>query len=323
MSRSTYRPGWHLGCVTLALALFLTVEARSDSFTNLFSTHFEVSEGYDAVYELIGQKGWVTTDGASYGGNGLLTNWLGSQAAFIGLFPLDPVADSLSVWQPINFAPLSAGKPLVTFKVNMSIIDSTTTNRDDFYWSVYNSAGLRLFTLDFYNVDLGIYYILDGTNDFAYTGYTFSNDVPYALTLTMDFARNSWSAALDKVLLLTNQPITTVNAIRDLGDIDAVWSVYTPSKPGDNFMAFDDYQVSAQALATPIARLDILAYNDNGRVALRLNGTSGARFAIETSTNWLQWTSLKTNTATDGSFDFVDTQSPRTATRFYRARLVP
>ena len=50
--------------------------------------------------------------------------------------------------------------------------------------------------------------------------------------------------------------------------------------------------------------------------------SNGDFLAIETSTNWSQWTSLKTNVATDGSFDFIDTQSPVALQRFYRARLV-
>ena len=33
-----------------------------------------------------------------------------------------------------------------------------------FYWSVYNINGSSLFTLDFYNGDLGIYYALNNTN---------------------------------------------------------------------------------------------------------------------------------------------------------------
>jgi hypothetical protein len=307
----------------LALWLAAPPVIRADTFTNLFSTHFEAIEGYDANYELVGQNGWVT-DSSSFGGNGLVTNYLGSQAAYIGLFPLDPLVNSLSLWQRINYKPLVAGMPLVTLSVLMSIVDSTTTNRDDFYWSVYNAAGDRLFTLDFDNIDLGIYYVLDNANGvFWDTGFSFSNDVPYELKLTMDFAHNSWNAALGGIpLLLTNQPITTTNAPLDLGDVDAVWSVYRRTKPGDNFMIFDDYEIIAQSIAPPVARLTILGYA-GGQVSLRVHGTSGLRFAIETSTDWLQWTALKTNVITDGSFDFVDNLSPASTRRFYRGRWVP
>jgi hypothetical protein len=305
----------------LTLVSLIAASSHADQFTNLFSTQFEVREGYDPKFELIGQNGWVT-DSSSYGGNGLLTNYLGTQAAYIGLFPIDPLADSLSLWQPINFAPIAAGMPLITFSVKVSIVDSSTTNRDDFYWSVYNSAGHRLFTLDFFNEDLGIYYVLDDSNNFRYTGLDFSNDVPYQLKMTMNFAHNSWNATLnDSQLLLADQPITTTNAILDLGDVDAVWSMNNSSKPGDNFMIFDDYQITAQSVSTPVAQLSVLGYA-NGQFSLRVSGTSGARFAIEMSTNWPRWTALKTNVLTDGSFDFIDTQSPVSAKRFYRARWV-
>ena len=309
---------WALIVVTAGL---LPTSTYADSPTNIYSTQFEIKDGYDPARELIGQKGWIT-DSTSYGGNGLFTN-SGSQAAYIGLFPLNPPANSLAIWQPINYAPITAGKPIVNFSVSMSIVDSTTTNRNDFLWSVYNIHGDRLFSLDFYNVDLGIYYILDGTNDFRYTGINFANDVNYNLSLTMDFAHNTWTVLLDGSALVTNLPITTTNSPLDLGDVDAVWSLSNPNKPGDDFMAFDNYQITAQASTSPSARLTPLGYTSNAQFLLRVDGTPDAKFAVETTTNLLAWTSLKTNILTGGSFDFIDNISPSAAKRFYRARLVP
>ena len=305
----------------VAAAGLLPASTRADSPTNIYSTQFEIKDGYDPTKELIGQKGWVT-DSSSFGGNGLLTN-SGSLAAYIGALPLDPPADSLAIWQPINFAPNTAGKPIVKFSVSMSIIDSTTTNRNDFLWSVYNTQENRLFSLSFYNVDLGIYYILDGTNDFRYTGFDFTNDVNYNLTITMDFAHNTWAAHLDSVALVTNLPITTTNSPLDLGDIDAVWSLSNPNRPGDDFMVFDNYQITAQASVVPSAQLTPLGYTSNAQFLLRVDGTPNSRFAVEATTNFLQWTALKTNVLTGGSFDFIDNISPAAAQRFYRARLVP
>src|SRR5262249_26011469 len=121
-------------------------------------------------------------------------------------------------------------------------------------------------------------------------------------------------------LIATNLPITTVGSPLDLGDVDAVWEVFITTKPGDNFMVFDNYQITAQS--PPQATLTPLGYQ-NGLFALRLSADSGYRFTIESTTNWLNWVSLKTNLVSDGSFDFVDTVSPPGPQRFYRGRLVP
>jgi hypothetical protein len=180
-----------------------------------------------------------------------------------------------------------------------------------------------LFTLSFYNVDLGVYYLLNGTNDFHYTRVDFTNDTSYTLNVTMDFAHNTWTATLSGVLLATNQPLTTTNVPLTLGDIDAVWYVSNPNRPGDNFMIFDNYQVTAEALPAAPAQLQALGMSASRQFLLRVTGTAGARYAVETTTNFTQWTALKTNTAVSGSFDFTDTAAPGFSRRFYRARWVP
>lgn len=305
-------------CFLVLAGLFIA--GRASATTNLYFTRFEPSEGYDRRYELVGQKGWVT-DTASYGGNGLLTNYQGSQAAYVGLFPLDPPTDHISVWQPLNYSPMAKGTPLVNFSITMTMVDSTTTNWDDFFFSVYNRQGQCLFTVDFYNVNLGIYYALDGTNQWVDTGASFTHETVYTLGISMDFLRNRWSSTLNGSVLITNQPMTTTNATLDLGDIDAVWVPTDINVPGDNFMIFDNYKVTADPL--PPARLTALGYTSNRQFLLRLTGPSGARYAIEATPDFAHWSALKTNTVTDGTFDFIDTGASGFARRSYRARLVP
>jgi hypothetical protein len=67
----------------------------------------------------------------------------------------------------------------------------------------------------------------------------------------------------------------------------------------------------------------ILLNRSGGQTSLRLNGQSGSRFAIEASTNLINWTALKTNLVSDGTFDYVDTTATALARRLYRARWVP
>ena len=309
-------------CILVGVAFASVWPAGATVTTNIFSTQFEATEGYSTTTNLVGQNGWL---GFGSGGNGLVSDQIVGQGqqAFVGYFPPDQGDDQLSVWRPINFSPVPTNVSIVQFSVLMSIVDSSTTNYDDFYWSVYNAQGDRLFTLDFDNYDLTISYALDGTNDFVLTGEDFTNDETNTLVITMNFPGNSWSATLDSTLLVTNQPITTTGAPLNLGDVDAVWAVFDPPNPGDNYMLFDNYRITAEVVPPLAPRLQILGRTGDGQFLLRVLGASGARFAIEATTNLTQWTALKTNVITDGSSDYVDSSAPAFARRFYRARWSP
>lgn len=290
--------------------------------TNIFSTQFETTEGYDINFELIGQAEWL---GEGSGGNGLVTNFIAGQGqqAYIGFFPPAANDDALFVWRPLNFAPLAAGLPVVQFSALISFVDSANEEYDNFQWRVYNIQGQRLFTLDFDNYFTDVSYQLDGTNTLVQTGFSFSHDVEYVLTVTMNFSANRWSARLGNSLLATNQPITTVNAALTLGDVDAVWWVFDPERPGDNFMLFDNYQITAELPSPPPPQLQLLGRTGDGQTLLRVTGQENARFALEASTNWTHWIALKTNPISGGSFDYVDVAAAAFPQRFYRARWVP
>jgi hypothetical protein len=281
----------------------------------VYSTGFDASEGYNSSLDLIGQKGWRALGS---GGNGLLTGAFPGQGqqAYVGYTPPASNDDYLFVYQPINKA-----LPEVQFSVTMSVIDSTGTDppRDDFHWSVYNQEGDLLFGLDFDNDDLGVYYYLDGTNNRVWSESVFTNGVTYPLSMKLDFTRNRWSATFNGALLATNQPLTTTGLPLNLGDIDAGWVVFNLSAPGDNYMIFDNYLITASA---PRPRLGLLGFL-NGAPVLRLSGTPNLAFAIDASTNLTSWTALKTNITTGGYFDYIDAGPAGLPRRFYRGRWVP
>ncbi len=297
----------------LAAGLLLLLNPRWVRATVVYYTGFEASEGYTTNLDLASQNGWRSLGS---GGNGLLTGVFPGkgQQAYIGFSPPNPGNDTLEVYKPLNKT-----LPHVQFSVTMSVFDSTTTNRDDFYWGFYNQDGDLLFSLDFYNVDLGIYYYLDGTNSGKWSELEFTNGVESALSVDLDFANNRWSAVFDGALLATNQPITTVGSPLNLGDIDAGWLISDTNAPGDNYMVFDDYLITA---SVPPPELSVLGILDAAPV-LRLYGTPDMAFAIEASTNFARWAPLKTNVATGGWFDFVDDAAVGLPRRFYRSRWVP
>lgn len=297
-------------CFAVLLALLCT--GRPVSAMVLYQTGFESSEGYNTNRDLVGQKGWV---GAGSGGNGIAAGFFPGkgQQAYLGYKP--PLANdtSLFVYQPIN-----KSVPRAQFSVTMAIVDSSNGNWDDFYWSVFNQQGNQLVILDFDNFSTNVYYVLQGATNRTATGVKFSNGVAYQLNVILDYTNNRWSATFGPDLLATNQPITTSGAALNLGDIDAAWVVYGTTA-GDNFMVFDNYQINAD-LPQPL--LSVLAMV-NGSPTLHVTGSTGSQFALEASTNVLDWLPLKTNTISGGSFDYVDAAAAGLPRRFYRARLVP
>lgn len=310
----------HAPAFIIVIVTFLAANLQAG--TNiLFSTGFEQSEGYNPIYTLEGQNGWVANSDA---GNGLITDPLTfpglGQQAYIGYFPPTDLNTTFLIWKPINFAPVPTNA-VVTFSVLMAIIDSTNHFYDDFRWSVYNTNGSRLFSLNFDNTNsLAISYWLDGTNSLVSTGKKFTNDVQYALKITMNFPSNRWSATLNGVPLTTNLPLTTVNAALNLGDIDAAWEI-RGTQAGNNFMEFDNYRI--EVVTPPVAQLLSLG-RTNGQFQLKLFSQANLKYAIEASTNLSQWLPLRTNTtASDGTFTFIDASIPNPLRRFYRARLVP
>jgi hypothetical protein len=302
--------------VFMAGAVWIAPHARGA--TVVYSTGFEASEGYRMEGALSGQNGWLHNGS---GGNGIVTNFFANegQQAYIGYNPPSSGDSRLFVWRPINLAPVPTNTPLVRFSVLMDIEDSSNRNYDNFRWTVFNTLENPLFLIEFDNYTRKIYRLLDGTNNWVDTGVQFNNNVVSTLVVTMDFKRGRWNATFDGQLLATNQPLTTTNAPLNLGDVDAAWIVYDASAPGDNFMVFDNYRITAEE---PRAVLSPPAKVAAGSMLLQLACPPGYRYAIDASTNFVNWTALKTNVATNGFFSHTDTNAV-TPRRFYRGRWVP
>ena len=289
--------------------------------TNVYSTQFEIAQGYDPSLNLANQNGWIKFGS---GGNGLTNGFFSGQGqqAYVGLIPPAAGDSSLFVWHPINFSPVAAGLPLVTFTTLMSVVGPTNGQYDFFQWQVFNNQAQPLIVIDFDTDTTNVGYFLDGTQ-YVNSGVQFALGATYTLTVTMNFASNLWSAKLNSALFANNQPITTTVKQLTLGDVDAVWALYLTNSPGNNFMLFDNYTITADVLPPPRPNMTLLGRAGNGQISLRLTGQNGNRFAIEASTNLLNWTGLITNLVTSGSFDYVDTGAAAFSRRLYRARWVP
>lgn len=294
--------------------------------TLLYSAGFERAEGYDPELTLIGQGGWV---GFGTGGNGLVTNFFAGlgQQAFIGYTPPEDTNSSfLSVFRPINLAPISAKNPVVKFTVTMQVAASSSNNPsgDDFRWSIYNTNGNRLFSLSFDNTSRLISYLLDDDAGFVSADAKFDNEGLYDLVIFMNFARNVWTATLNDLVIVSSKAITTTKAPLNLGDIDAVWSLRNPASAGDNYMLFDNYSVMVESGTSIPTRLEVLPGNVGGAFKILVHGEGGLSYRIEASADFRSWTELLTFTGpANGVLEFHDNAAPSFARRFYRVRQMP
>lgn len=308
----------------IAVILFGLVLGGKAATTNVYFTQFELAEGYNTNLTLIGQAGWI---GSGDGDNGVVNQYLAGQGqqGLVGGFAPLPADRETFVWRPLDFNPVAAGYPIVRFTVLMNIADSLNSQWDTFSWSVFNTQGHELFSLDFDNFpgNLDIGYTLDNTNQAIFTNVKYVNNSNYTLTVTMNFASNLWSASLNSALIATNLKMTVTNALLTLGDIDAVWRVYSTNAPGDNYMLFDNYRVVALNTNITPARVQLLGRTTQGVSQLRVTGDDGARWALEGTTNFVNWTALNTNTISGTSFDTTDPGAVGLSRRFYRTRHVP
>lgn len=287
--------------------------------TLIYRTTFEGHEGYDTNLTLGGQNNWIQF---GTGGNGLVNGFVpgAGQSAYIGFGAPTGTDEFLNVWRPVNLAPVPTNLSVVTFSVTMMVVDSNNGRQDDFRWSIYNTNGARLFSLDFDNSTAGINYGLDDGAGFTATGFQFTRGAVHELAITLNFPRNRWQASRDGTVLTAPLPITTTNAALNLGDIDAVWAIRTPGSAGNNYLVFDNFQIAGEPRVT-VPTLVSATRQSDGQLRLTVQAEQAARNAIEVSTNLTTWSGVVTNSALDGLFDVLDSAPLTMPRRFYRVRL--
>ena len=293
----------------------------------LFESGFEPFEGYDNALALAGQNGWIALGS---GGNGILPGPIAGfqgQAAYVGFSAPTPKDDLLNVFRPVALVPVSGDLPLVQFTVSFEVFDSTAKAPyfDDFRWSAYNTREERLFTLDFDNAALAVNYALDDANGFVATGFKFSPNTVYDLRITLNFARNLWTADINGAVVVNGRPITTRGAKMDLNEIDAVWAIRDPAKPGDNFMVFDDYRITALPVREIPSTLAFVGRLQDGTAIVRVLGEPGVQYVLEASGDLVHWNEIGTGLAQSpgGIAEFQDASASGANRRFYRAHGLP
>ncbi len=309
-----------IGTCWLAIWFGLATCALGQERT-VYYTGFESEQDYDVEFTLIDQDGWL---GEGNGGNGLMDNYFEDmgQQAYIGYWPPEEAAEPFtSLWRPVDG--IGPEETRITVTMLMMIVDSTNDRRDDFRWTLYNDNVRRLMTLDFDNETRNINYALDD-DIFLPTEYGFEHEAVYELKFVMDFASNSWTVSVGEEVLVDSKKLTTTGAALTFGDLGPSWIIRNPEAPGDNYMVFDEYRITAEIRdeipETP-PTLEWAGSLINGRAKLRLGGNATTNYTVEASDDLKNWTSIETTKLEDTWKEvLIDTRGH--TQRFYRARAV-
>ncbi len=309
-----------IGTCWLAIWFGLATCALGQERT-VYYTGFESEQDYDVEFTLIDQDGWL---GEGNGGNGLMDNYFEDmgQQAYIGYWPPEEAAEPFtSLWRPVDG--IGPEETRITVTMLMMIVDSTNDRRDDFRWTLYNDNVRRLMTLDFDNETRNINYALDD-DIFLPTEYGFEHEAVYELKFVMDFASNSWTVSVGEEVLVDSKKLTTTGAALTFGDLGPSWIIRNPEAPGDNYMVFDEYRITAEIRdeipETP-PTLEWAGSLINGRAKLRLGGNATTNYTVEASDDLKKWTSIETTKLEDTWKEvLIDTRGH--TQRFYRARAV-
>lgn len=203
---------------------------------------FSVGQGYDITKPLAGQNGWS----GPISGNGIVTNFFPTgQQAFVGW-----AGNGVEVTRQYS-PPIDPNRPVLRFETDLAIYDSTNGQYDYFKFRFYNKKNERLLTVGFYNGDLSIYSVGDGSSPQRNFQKTFANATRYHLVIEMDRVANSWRAYLDGELISADRPLTEFGASLDVGSVGVVWTAKNPATPGNNYMVFDNFTLTSAPSPRP------------------------------------------------------------------------
>jgi hypothetical protein len=343
----------------LRAALIIWLLAIPLQADELYYTGFEnFTPGFDTIPGTDGWTGSSSHAGLKLSGIDAETTHgvpgIGN-AAFIGgnKTVLPPSASrTVNVRKAITIDPVTLGKEVVLFRVNVGIKDSTTaaiTRRDDFEFAFYNQTGNLLAFIQFDNSTLDSTTMLPTQTVWrsAYsgsavapvsTGAVFYYDLLMELVVRINYRTNRWSAALDGVDLFTDEVFYSGPQTRNLGVVAAQMQIaatainpatqQTGPAPGDNYMLFDDLAVHAD----PVPEMLIVDFARNPSTkAVQLTWVTEAlyKYQVEYCDVLPQWKtdlagSLTTASGTGLSAVFSDLSAAGKARRYYRVvRMLP
>ena len=259
------------------------------SGTTIYSTDFSNFPIGDD--QLVGYESW-DSDANGIALHGIDNNLIpgGGKSGFLGLNP--PDEDYISVWRPLDYAPLDQNKAVVRFSAVVAIIDSTNSNWDNFFISFHNQNGDALASINFDNTNS--YIFLDDTEHVTNTEFLFVQDTFYQIELVIDFIKNEWSGFLDDEIVFDKIRFHGGDKALDLGNLSVDWLITNLEEPGDNWMSFDDINIIAEFGPYSVLKVPFINVSVNSalkQIQLIWDSEPNHRYEVERSTDLLQWDS--------------------------------
>jgi hypothetical protein len=324
--------------------LLYAAEFESPTFT-AGNTALTAKDGW--VVSAVGYSASISALQPVYGVDPAIVPGLG-QTAFIGFNnPTFGTTSALySAFRPTPFTPPltgNSGSPILKFSATIGLTKSKDTlalYNDTFKIGIYNNGSLNdgngrspLGTIEFPTylsnaTTNGTIQRGDGAGTAEDTGVLMIYGEALELIVVVNFQTNRWTASLGGSPLFVDavflDPALVSTRPRTLGMVAAQWAPFTPSRPGNNWMLFDDWNISMQPLQQQsIEKIELAATG----IKLSWPVELGYVYRLETSTqlsptsNWQKTLlgSLFTPTQSASNFSFID-PSPVTGRKFYRIR---
>jgi hypothetical protein len=185
---------------------------------------------------------------------------------------------------------VTSGESIIEIETLISVKDSDNSYRDDFFFSIYNSSGVRLASIRIDNEDPAAsgsnfgFWREDGLSQFD-TESNFIHEELYDLFIIIDLASNTWSASINGSPLFENATFTNAETgpAINLAAVGFEWAL-TSKNPflfGDNFLLVADLRIVSLAPDTsPEFKIEM---NENLDPVLVWHGFAGPTYQIEYS----------------------------------------
>lgn len=280
---------------------------------------FATGVGTASAPKLVGSDGWTMVANPAPVAPGTIATWypfagidsglvtgMGQTAALGCLdhvnFSMPPnTTQFIRVGRKVATEPVLAGNlPIIDFYCQLGLTQSTNSRHDDFELLVYNWDDKVLGGLTFdltqnklFRYDANEYN--SGSADPPYTDTGLSLASLYGtvveVTMRVNYKTNTWTATVGGVQVVggatfTRRPTTGSSpAARTFGSLQARWYIATVGYPGNNWMLFDDWSITASAEPT-IPATASANYAANSTAAITVTDTDSVGWTVTSDQSW-------------------------------------
>ncbi|MDB2499889.1 S8 family serine peptidase [bacterium] len=298
----------------------------------LYQASFEPSAGY-SVGNGLDSVGWLPfPEGFTHAAHGILADEFSSrgspghgQQAYIGK-TWRGGSDFSSIGHAAPYDPIP--NTTIQMKVLVGLSNSSNGASDLFGFNLYNQEGYLLCRIMFDNSNGDVYYATQRTIGAITGGYkgpleTLQKNQVYELVINLDLENSSWSGTIGGTTMAINLPLQPLNGSVDmnLGSVDAFWQVLDTSNAGNNYMLFDDLQITQRSNEPPEAPSEFQARAVSSTINYLIweHNLLADQYEIQRSEDGVNnWTTIAT--VSEDDVFYIDPFLPINTEYFYRIR---